>query len=443
MKYLKISNLGVLDIRLVALMGGTTKKNDQYKIGKFGTGLKYTIAWLCRNNVHFRIFCGPDEVVITTKAEVIAGTSFEIIYINGERSSITTGMGLEWEAWMIIRELWCNALDEGGAHREVSHGISSPPDDRTTFCIQIVPDIQRVLDNWHKYFIHDSTPIYASSEVALYPAGDTLCIYKQGVLIKELKDQKSIFSYDFKTAPLNELREYNESVSKAITLCLIEANEDAARYFLENVTDEHYEGDTADYNWFRSFGEPWQRAIGSAKLIYQKVLDDIKKRGNTPDESKYLVVPEVVYKALTRTFKGVGALDVVSDIQPFYEMLSSEMHGRVIEAVKILGTIGYTMPPNINIKYGHFTDPFVHAQADVKSRTIYISNDRVNDSVFSLLTMLVEEGEHIATGMHDKTREFQQHFINKWVRSMLKSSGMHIVDKNHIDAMAESFDPLF
>ena len=48
MKYLKIQNKGELDIRLVALMGGSTKTNDRYKIGKFGTGLKYTLAFLFR-----------------------------------------------------------------------------------------------------------------------------------------------------------------------------------------------------------------------------------------------------------------------------------------------------------------------------------------------------------------------------------------------------------
>lgn len=35
MKYLKIQNKGLLDIRLVALMGGTTKADNQYKIGQF------------------------------------------------------------------------------------------------------------------------------------------------------------------------------------------------------------------------------------------------------------------------------------------------------------------------------------------------------------------------------------------------------------------------
>jgi hypothetical protein len=123
MKYLKIQNDGVLDIRLVALMGGTTKANDKFKIGQFGTGLKYTLAFLFRNNLDFKIFAGNDEINIYTENETIKEDLFEIICINGNRTSITTKMGAEWSAWMIIRELWCNALDEGGSIKDV---VSQP-----------------------------------------------------------------------------------------------------------------------------------------------------------------------------------------------------------------------------------------------------------------------------------------------------------------------------
>jgi hypothetical protein len=120
MKYLKIQNDGLLDIRLVALMGGTTKSNDKYKIGQFGTGLKYTLAYLFRSNLDFKIFVGTEEIKLHIEKEVIRDEDFEIICINGNRTSITTRMGEDWEAWMIIRELWCNALDEGGPFREVT-----------------------------------------------------------------------------------------------------------------------------------------------------------------------------------------------------------------------------------------------------------------------------------------------------------------------------------
>src|ERR1700748_372919 len=103
MQYLKIQNKGELDIRLIALMGGTTKSNDKYKIGQFGTGLKYTLAYLYRNNLDFKIFIGEQLADLHLEQEVIKGEKFKIICINQQRTSITTKMGEEWQAWMIIR----------------------------------------------------------------------------------------------------------------------------------------------------------------------------------------------------------------------------------------------------------------------------------------------------------------------------------------------------
>lgn len=87
MKYLKIQNNGELDIRLVALMGGTTKANDKFKIGQFGTGLKYTLAFLYRNNLDFKIFVGENEVKLHLETEEIRGENFDIICINRQRTS--------------------------------------------------------------------------------------------------------------------------------------------------------------------------------------------------------------------------------------------------------------------------------------------------------------------------------------------------------------------
>ena len=79
MKYLRIANNGELDMRLVSLMGGTTKNRDEYKIGQFGSGLKYTLAYLLRRNLVFKIFIGEEAVKIGLETEVIRGEEFEII----------------------------------------------------------------------------------------------------------------------------------------------------------------------------------------------------------------------------------------------------------------------------------------------------------------------------------------------------------------------------
>jgi len=425
MKFLKIQNNGELDIRLVALMGGTTKAGDKYKIGQFGTGLKYTLAYLFRNNLAFKIFCGEQEVEVYTETETIKGEPFEIICINGQRTSITTKMGEDWKPWTIVRELWCNALDEGGAVREEVTRTTGIPG-TTTFYVQIDSQIQDVLDHWVKYFIHDQVPIFQDDNHAIYPAGERLCIYKQGVLIHEAKDYKSIFSYDLKSADINELREYRGSVSYAIFSCLANSNEAAAKYFLENVTDRHYEGDSMDYNWYSSFGEAWRKVIGSAKLIHQKALDDIKARGNTPDEAKLIVVPQCVYKALTKQFEGIGALHVVNKVGEFYEDYNEKIEGKINQALAILESCEYQMHPELEFVYGWFEDKTVMARVSLKEKKVYICQALLQKPLFYIVSTLIEENEHFNTGMEDKTREFQQHFIDLYTRQLLATNAIEI-----------------
>lgn len=425
MKYLKIQNDGELDIRLVALMGGTTKASDKFKIGQFGTGLKYTLAFLFRNNLDFKIMVGQSEVMIHTEKEEIRGEAFEIICINGQRTSITTKMGEDWEAWMIVRELWCNALDEGGALRETTEHITGEPC-KTSFYIQVDKQIYDVCKNWNKYFIHEQTPIFKNDRCAIYPAGETLCIYKQGVLVKKDDHLKSVFSYDVFDIDINELREYNGSLAFPIVQCLAKCNETAASYFLENVTEDNYEGKDMDYNWWLSWGEAWTRVIGSGKLIYQKVLDDIRARGGTPDMSGLILVPENVYKGLTKQFDGIGALRVASKISDFYEHYSEEIENKIKQGLTILEHCGYPMHPELEFVYGFFEDKTINAQIHFDSKKVYISTALIQQPLFMIVAILIEENEHFNTGLNDKTREFQQHFINLYTRQLLAGKEIEI-----------------
>lgn len=418
MKYLKIQNDGELDIRLVALMGGTTKASDKYKIGQFGTGLKYTLAFLYRNNLDFKILVGEEEVKLHTEKEEIRGEVFEIICINGQRTSITTKMGEDWLAWMIVRELWCNALDEGGAHRDETEDISGEHG-KTTFFIQIDRQIQDVLKCWNKYFIHGQEPIWGNDTYKLYPAGDHLTLYKQGVLIYESQNYKSVFSYDVANADINELREFKGSVSCEIFMALRMADEKACEYFLENITDGHYEGNEMDYNWYTSWGDNWKKVIGSGKLIHQKALDEIKARGGNPDISKLIVVPKNLFKALTKQFEGIGALRIASKSGDFYETFSEETESKIKQGLTILESCDYPMHPELKFVYGFFEDKRIQAQVKLDEKVILVSNALIQQPLFLIVAMLIEENEHFNTGMNDHTREFQQHFINLYTRQLL------------------------
>jgi hypothetical protein len=63
-------------------------------------------------------------------------------------------MGEDWACWQIIRELWCNALDEGGAVNEITETIEGI-ENKTIFYIQEDLQVHNVIKEWDKYFIHN------------------------------------------------------------------------------------------------------------------------------------------------------------------------------------------------------------------------------------------------------------------------------------------------
>lgn len=427
MKYLKIQNNGELDIRLVALMGGTTKSKDEFKIGQFGTGLKYTLAFLIRNNIDFHIFIGENKIDIKVETEHIAGEDFNIICINGHRTSITDKMGLEWSTWMIIRELWCNALDEGGAVKESveTEGLKGK-DGCTTFFIQVTEEIKKVMYDWKNYFIHEVEPLFASEFYAIYPGGEDLRIYKQGVLIHEVKGKKCVFNYDMKNATINELRQFMGSSSQPVFKCLQNATPNIIDYFLTNCTDKHFEGSDCDYNWYESWGKHWKETIGDAKLIHQKAIDGIKSRGLDIDISKLVVVPEVVYKALTKEIKGISALRISSKSHEFFESYNKNLEERLKQALVMLHETGYDFSPKIKFVYGVFGDKNICAQINLDTCECFISEKMMQSTLFEIVAMLIEENEHLKTGYQDHTREFQTHFIKLYTKQLLQNTGIEV-----------------
>lgn len=332
--------------------------------------------------------------------------------------------GDAWEAWMIVRELWCNALDEGGEKREITEkieGISQT----TTFYIQLSSDLRKVWDNWTNYFIHNIDPMYENGQYKIYPGGDTLRLYKQGVLIYENKSQKSLFTYDIKQADINELREFRGTPSREMVHALSDANEKVIQYFLENISDRYYEGDM-DYDWFTNFNKQWQEVIGDAKIIHKKAVETIIARGMDFDKSSVIIVPEKVYKFLTKQFIGIGALRTSNGLNEFYETYNSELEIKIKSGLSTLETCGYFMHPELNFIYGVFGDKRTLACVKTDEKLIMVSEAMSNKPMFAIVAMLIEENEHFNTGYSDHTREFQQHFIDLYTKTLLEKNKISV-----------------
>lgn len=423
MKYLKIQNNGELDIRLVALMGGTTKQNAKFKIGRFGTGLKYTMAYLYRNNIDFKCFSGLNEVKIHTEKELIGEQEFEIICINHNRTSITTQMGQDWTAWMIIRELWCNALDEGGNLKDVVNDDQATGEEsKTTFYVQLTPEINEVLNNWGSYFIHDQTPMFENGEYAIYDSriGDgTLKLYKQGVLIFQ-SPEKALFSYDIKAASINELREFKGVVSLDVLSALSSPNTDVINHFFANIKEDHYEGGHMDYDWYSTFGDVWSMAMGEQKIVSYETVRHIEQNGIDPEQIKNAIkLPKKVYSALSKAFEGCRLLRSAQNDKEFYEAKDPRIEEKINEAINYLFQSEYALHPDLKVVYGFFMDKDTKIGLSKRRKELMVSAACLTLTDREIAMQLIEKNEMYATNFGDCTRELQSHFIGLYAKTLL------------------------
>ena len=111
-------NPGEIDVASISTFGVSVKESDN-PIGFFGTGLKYAIAILLRNNHKVTIHSGVDTHAFDTENVTVRGRSFDFVRLTTnegqpERIGFTTEVGKTWEIWMAYRELFCNARDENG-----------------------------------------------------------------------------------------------------------------------------------------------------------------------------------------------------------------------------------------------------------------------------------------------------------------------------------------
>ena len=117
-------NKGVIDPRAIKTFGVNVKEDSASAIGYFGTGLKYAIAVLLRHGCTISIHSGGDNYTFDLGETTIRGKNFKIVRMNEEELGFTTELGKKWEMWMAYRELYSNALDEGG-HAEQTDDLTA------------------------------------------------------------------------------------------------------------------------------------------------------------------------------------------------------------------------------------------------------------------------------------------------------------------------------
>lgn len=183
-------NRGELDPRLIWTIGVNAKPASDSPIGYFGTGLKYAIATTLRLGGRIIIQSGEAEFSFAAKPVEIRGQIFNLISMHGVGPALelafTTDLGKNWLPWMVYRELYCNALDEG-AEQPVSIRQAKP---KATIGLTRVllegPEFLSAHEHRDK-FILASKPLHTLEDIELHPAQPlNPVIFYRGIAVAKL-----------------------------------------------------------------------------------------------------------------------------------------------------------------------------------------------------------------------------------------------------------------
>lgn len=427
--YFKIQNSGEMDINAITLLGASSKRDDQTKIGFFGSGLKYALAVLLRNKIPVQIFSGVEEIKISTTEKIFRDQKFNVIQINNKETSLTTDMGVDWELWFAIREFHCNAIDEGGN----TIGITDKPKGekgKTNIFIGFTPEVRDIQTEWNKFFSENRTDLEVKASVfggedrAYTGSNNSLVVYRKGIRVYFEKEAKSLFHYDLSGIKINESRVVADSWEmrwKISEFIKKQATVSMASQILE-AEDGNWGKEQIMWDYGNDFCENWLTAINGRTIIPKEFAGYFveEMRG---DE---LILPLKMVHPLKRTFKGKlktkGIKDMKSEEGVIHLEANKEEMELIKEAVKILGKAGLEIDYNISVVA--FEDE--RQLGEAKNGEIFISRKVFLLGFRELMATILEEFAHLHSGAGDKTRSFQTFLIQMYISNVEKQLAIRI-----------------
>ena len=430
MKHIMIENKGELDVSSLILLGASTKREDDSKIGFFGSGNKYAIATLIRMGVGFRIFSGNNEVVITTNDINFRGRTFKQILIDGQQTSLTTDMGPQWEEWMALREWVSNSLDEGQSNIVTDTENISGKDGYTRFFVEHSPGIKVVIDNWNEYFTFDRDDAKFENKLGkLFPQtniDETMVLFRKGIRVYLAEGTKSLYQYDLNAFSINESRIIDNLYSAGCRILeCINTIDDVT--ILKNILRKAFVGDYFESGLSWKWGVPklsehWRKAIDDYIIVVDSISGYYEELLRT--KNHYLVSAEMAYQ-IKHSFPDVQVYGINSEgaqiahkkIEP-----TKKMEFLLKECVTFLQETEYNLADPIELVEFDRTDVLGLAEGG----KILLSPKLFEMGKKEIVRTIVEEQEHLRSGLKDCTRAFQNHWINLFISEKETRFGFYL-----------------
>ncbi|MAX51484.1 MAG: hypothetical protein CMH22_05850 [Methylophaga sp.] len=427
MRYLKIKSKGCIQVEAFTLLGASTKKGDSSKIGFFGSGAKYSLAALMKNNIPFKVFSGEDEIKFTTKDSNFRNQSFKVIQVNGVDTSLTTSMGgNDWDdSFSYIREIYSNALDEDeDAVLEVTEKTTGELG-YTSYFIEYNSDVEKFYKNIFNYFCAKRPDvIFSNNHGSVYPNSDREeRLFRKGILCHHNAKNKSAYTYNSPEFKINESRVLSDtwdakySIGQLWKRCNDPEVIKELLYTIQGGNTGLYEH-TIIWGSHTRFSASWGEAVKELSFAGLEQVDLFDK-----DELEgRLQLPFEFLKQLRSQFSNMDILGVVSNQGEVYKEVenpSKMLQDKVIDAMgRLLNTDYNYRLESPKIKYVKFAKDTTLGMAEDNQILLSVKLDVY--SVDEIAKIIIEENEHNKSGFDDKTREFQNHLFNLYYDELVK-----------------------
>lgn len=387
----KFANPGDIDERVWKTFGMSVKIGDN-PIGRFGTGLKYAIAVLLRNNRKITIKNSKNSYEFTTESTDFRGEEFQQILCNGEPLPYTTEYGKNWELWQAYREIFSNCLDEGG-------GIDYRQCDVLTEQLGYTMIEAQLGDINHNdvFLDRENLKIVASDYACEVFDRPSKWVYYRGIRAYELP-RESMFTYNILEAYLTEDRTiaYDFEITARIREAVFSSEcPDFLHRFIFGCRGSWEESITFVHG-SESPSQKLKDIVSEHKndaVFKHKHLFDIVKRYLDPEK------PRIVEKDERQD-------QLIKKAQAFCE--------------KIGYPVKYPVHISDNLGVG------VLAMADRTSNEIYMSTVVMTQGLKQVVSTLIEENAHLEHGFSDCTYDFQTWLFDQVVTMAEKAVGEYL-----------------
>ena len=337
---------------------------------------------------------------------------------------MTTDAGINWQPWFAIREIYSNALDEGGTM--VIADELKPKAGTTKIYVEMTPKLGDISKNWQSYFTMkrealdeiilnpDSSNPWKYRILAKREGQPEFRLFRRGILVATARNVNSLFDYDVSEVKINESRVVEndwEGRQRAAEALAQTTNPDVLNLFIKSWTQPTLEHE--DRFWYylfdnlymgnKKFSPLWLELLKPYRLVPS---DNTGFYGVTRST---IGLPPRLLKVLYEQFK--DELNIEGMSKSHY-IVTGDFPEAFENIHAILAKAGFNYPVE-KIKTGKFRDFDVRACWDRDTGQIVLGQELSSSSDADKTAILLYEMLHAESGYSDHTREFQDYILSK------------------------------